>query len=179
VRALRRIVAALLLAGLVLVIFGLALRIYMGSGAEDRLAADEQTGIAELRPPLAKSGFLACPPGYCSIATGMTSPVFDLPWDRLREYWLEMLSEEGRMVRVIADPVARRFVYIQHSRVFRFPDIVTAEFVPYGPDRSSIALYSRSRYGERDFSANRKRVQRWLSVLQQVARPAAKMSGGQ
>ena len=174
-RAARRIITALLVTGLVIVMLGLSLRIYMGSGAEDHLTAPEQVGIAELRSPLAKSGFLACPPGYCSITPGMTSPVFDMPWDRLREYWLEMVSGEGRMVRALADIGARRFIYIQHSPVFRFPDIVTVEFVPYGSDRSSIAIYRRSRYGESGFAKNRKRVERWLSLLEQVARPALRL----
>jgi hypothetical protein len=175
VHAARRIITALLVTGLVIVIVGLALRIYMGSGAEDRLTEDEKIGIVELRSPLPKSGFLACPPGYCSITPGMTSPVFDMPWDRLREYWLEMISGEGRMVRAVADFGARRFVYIRHSAVFRFPDIITVEFVPYGSDSSSIAIYSRSRYGEYDFATNRKRVGRWLSLLEKVARPASRL----
>src|SRR5207245_4255986 len=125
----RRIMRALLATGLVTVMLGLALRIYMGSGAEDRLAAQEVVSLAELRSPLPKTGFLACPPAYCSAAQ-MTSPVFDMPCERLRDYWIEMIGAERRMVRVVADLERRRFVYIQHSPVFRFPDIITAEFVP-------------------------------------------------
>jgi hypothetical protein len=109
---------------------------------------------------------------YCSAATAITSPVFDLPWDRLRDYWIEMISGEARVVRAIADFGPRRYVYIQHSPLFRFPDIVTVELIPLGPARSSIALYSRSRYGEYDFAKNRKRVEKWLFLLQRVARPA-------
>jgi uncharacterized protein (DUF1499 family) len=62
--------------------------------------------------------------------------------------------------------------YIQYSSLFRIPDIVTVELKPLGPRRSSIALYSRSRYGEYDFAKNRKRVEKWLFLLQKVARPA-------
>jgi len=168
----RRIRTALLVIGLTVLLLGLALRIYMGSGAEDRLKPGEVVSIAELRSPLPKNAFLACPPGYCAAAEAITSPVFDIAWDRLRDYWVEMISGERRIVRAEADPGLRRYVYIQHSPVFRFPDIVTVEFVPLGPDRSSLALYSRSRYGEYDFSKNRKRVERWLFLLQKVARPA-------
>jgi hypothetical protein len=151
---------------------GLALRIYMGSGAEDRLAPQETVSIPELRSPLPKTGFLACPSGYCSVTAAITSPVFDLPWDRLRDYWMEMMSGETRVVRAVADLGPRHYVYIQHSPIFRFPDIVTVDLVPLGPTRSSIALYSRSRYGEYDFRKNRKRVERWLFLLEKVARPA-------
>lgn len=151
---------------------GLALRIYMGSGAQDRLGPQETVSIPELRSPLPKTSFLACPPGYCLAAEAIASPVFDMSWDRLREYWIEMMSREARVVRAIADRGTGRYVYIQHSPVFRFPDIVTVELMPLGPKRSSIALYSRSRYGEYDFQKNRKRVEKWLFLLQQIARPA-------
>lgn len=99
-------------------------------------------------------------------------PDFRLPWDRLRDYWMEMISGEARVVRAAADLGLRRYVYIQHSPLFRFSDIVTVELISLGPTRSSIALYSRSRYGEYDFAKNRKRVEKWLFLLQKVARPA-------
>jgi Protein of unknown function (DUF1499) len=172
VRVGRPIRTALLGTGFAILLPGLALRIYMGSGAEDRLLPQDTIGIPELRSPLPKPGFLACPPGYCSAAEAVASPVFDMPWDRLRDYWTELISGETRIVRAVADFGPRRYIYIQHSRVFRFPDIVTAELVPLGANRSSIALYSRSRYGEYDFAKNRKRVERWLFLLQKVARPA-------
>lgn len=169
----RPIKMTLLALGLAILLPGLALRIYMGSGAEDRLAPHEAVSIPELRSPLPKNGFLACPSGYCSAAAAITSPVFDLPWERLRDYWIEMISGETRVVRAVADLGPREYVYIQHSPIFRFPDLVTVELVPLGPTRSSIALYSRSRYGEYDFRKNRKRVERWLFLLQKMAHPAS------
>ena len=63
----------------------------------------------------------------------------------------------------------RRAVYIQRSPIFGFPDIVMVEFVTLGPERSSVAVDSRSRYGGYDFTKNRKRGERWLFVLQEVA----------
>jgi len=169
----RPIKMALLAIGLLILLQGLALRIYMGSGVEDRLTPQEVVSIPELRSPLPRTSFLACPSGYCSAAEAITSPVFDLPWDRLRDYWIEMISGEARVVRAVANLGPRRYVYIQHSPLFRFPDIVTVELIPLGPRRSSIALYSRSRYGEYDFAKNRKRVEKWLFLLQKIARPAA------
>jgi Protein of unknown function (DUF1499) len=172
VRVGRTIKVALVAIGLAILLPGLALRIYMGSGAEDRLAPQEAVSIPELRSPLSRTGFLACPSDYCSAAEAVTSPVFDLPWDRLRDYWIEMISGEPRVVRAVADLGPRRYVYIQHSPLLRFPDIVTVELIPLGPTHSSIAVYSRSRYGEHGFAKNRKRVEKWLFLLQKVARPA-------
>ena len=92
--------------------------------------------------------------------------------DRLRDYWIEMISGEARVVRIVADLGPGRYVYIQHSLLFRFPDIVTVELIPLCLSRSSIAWYSRSRYGEYDFAKNRKRVGKWLFLLRKIARPA-------
>jgi uncharacterized protein (DUF1499 family) len=152
--------------------FGLAVRIYMGREAENRLAPSEAVSLAELHSPLPEPSFLFCPPGYCPAAEAIASPVFPLPWERLREYWTEVISGEKRVETIVSDPDNRRFVYIQHSPTFRFPDIITVEFVQLGPNRSSIAIYSRSRYGRYDFGKNRKRVGKWLALLAKMAQPA-------
>jgi uncharacterized protein (DUF1499 family) len=91
----------------------------------------------------------------------------------LHEYWTEVISGEKRVETIAADPDNRRFVYIQHSPAFRFPDVITVEFVQLGPNRSSIAIYSRSRYGQYDFGKNRKRVGKWLALLEKMTQPAA------
>jgi hypothetical protein len=85
----RRVVKILLAVGLAVIAVGLALRMYLGRPAEDRLDPDEVVGIAELHRPLARPSFLACPPGYC-VAADMESPIFPMPWDQLREYWKEI-----------------------------------------------------------------------------------------
>src|SRR5258708_12039521 len=95
---------ALFATGLGLMVLGLALRIYMGREAEDRLAAGEAVSIAELHSPLPKPNFVACPPDYCSAAKAITSPVFELPWDRLRDYWIEGISGEKRLVSAAVVP---------------------------------------------------------------------------
>lgn len=171
-RVARRVFTAFVATGLVLAALGLAVRVYMGRDAENRLAASETGGIVEVRSPLPAAGFLACPPGYCRASEAVASPIFTLPWERLSDYWTEVISGQKRIETIVADPDSRRFVYIQHSPTFRFPDIVTVEFVQLGPDRSSIAVYSRSRYGHYDFGKNRKRVVKWLALLEAMAQPA-------
>ena len=97
----------------------------------------------------------------------MLETSFDMAWDQLREYWKEMIVETAAIL-VISEFDHRCAVYIPRSPIFGFPDIVTVEFVALGPECSSVAVYSRSRYGGYDFAKNRKRVERWLFVLQEV-----------
>jgi uncharacterized protein (DUF1499 family) len=160
------VVLAALSAAAVIVV---GLRLYIGRVAEDQLRPGEDVAIAALRGPLAANAFLACPPGYCAVAEAAASPVFAVSADRLAEYWTQMIAAEPRLVQVAAEPGQRRSVLIQRSALFRFPDLVTVEFVALAPDRSSLALYSPARYGRSDFGVNRRRVLRWLSRLQQIA----------
>ena len=171
-RVVRWILTALVVTLLGVAALGLAVRTYMGRDAENRLAPSEAVNLAELHSPLPRPGFLSCPPGYCPAAEAIASAVFPMPWERLREYWTEVISGQKRVEKIVADPDERRFVYIQQSPIFRFPDIVTIEFVQLGPNRSSIAIYSRSRYGDHDFGKNRKRVGKWLALLEKMAQPA-------
>jgi uncharacterized protein (DUF1499 family) len=165
----------LLALGPAVVAAGLVLRMYLDRPAEDNLVPDEAVSIADLRPPLARPSFLACPPGYCAAAD-IASPIFGMPWDQLREYWREVIAHTPAIL-MVSEFEHRRAVYIQRSPVFHFPDVVTVEFVALGPERSSVAVYSRSRYGGYDFAKNRKRVERWLFLLQEVAHPAVSSEG--
>jgi uncharacterized protein (DUF1499 family) len=161
-------IAGLLVVASVVVGLGLAVRLYMGRAAEDELWPGERVSIAALRDPIPQNAFLACPPGYCA-ASAAASHVFALSVDRLAQDWNEMIAGESGVVKVAAEPARRRLVFIQHTPLLRFPDIVTVEFVAIAPDRSSLAIYSRARYGRGDFGTNRRRVLRWLSLLTRIA----------
>jgi hypothetical protein len=169
----RPIISGLLAAGLAAVALAFGVRLYMGSPSQNRLSPDERVDIAALRPPLPRPSFLACPPGYCAAPPGLRTPIFPVPWQRLREDWLKMIAAEPRVLPVVRSADGRRLVLIQHSLLFRFPDVVTVEFVALGPERSSVAVFSRSRYGRGDFGVNRARVERWLRLLEQVVPPGA------
>lgn len=158
------LVAALVLAGL-----GLTLRLYMGRAAEDVLRPGERVAIADLRDPIPGNAFLACPPGYCT-ATAAPSPIFAVSVERLADYFGEVIAGESGIVRVAGETAPHRLVLIQHSLLLRFPDVITIEFVALDAERSSLAIYSRARYGRGDFGVNRKRVLRWLSRLEQMTK---------
>ncbi len=167
----RPIVVGVFGAGLALVALAAGVRVFMSRPDQDRLMPGERIDIAALRPPLPQPSFLACPPGYCAARPELTTPVFALPWVRLREDWSKMIAARPRVVQIETGSQRRRLVYIQHSPVFGFPDIVTVEFAPLGPDRSGIALYSRSRFGRSDFGKNRERVEDWLRLLEKATPP--------
>jgi uncharacterized protein (DUF1499 family) len=154
----------------ILAIGVLVLRIYLGREAESHLGGDEIIDFAARASDGRKNVFAACPPGYCTPPGDMESPIFAMDWERLGDYWSEVIAVQPRVGLVAWDTQQRRATYIERSAVFRFPDIVTVEFVPLGAGKSSLAIDSRSRYGKGDLGVNRRRVIDWLTTLRTMMR---------
>jgi diketogulonate reductase-like aldo/keto reductase len=105
--------------------------------------------------------FLMCPPDLCNGQS--ESPVYELSVQDLHERWEDIVAAQPR-VELLAEN-SQQFDYVQRSARFRFPDIITVRLISVSPAQSTLAIYSRSVYGESDFGVNRKRVEAWLSAL--------------
>jgi uncharacterized protein (DUF1499 family) len=156
---------------------GIGLRIYLGREAESRLASDEIVDFSARRSAGRDNVFAACPKQFCTPPADVESPVFDLEWERLLDFWREVIDAQRNVELVAEDRGRRRLTYIQRSVMLRFPDIVTVEFMPLGDGRSSLAIDSRSRYGKGDFGVNRRRVKEWLALLVEMTRQDRLPSG--
>ncbi len=108
---------------------------------------------------------LMCPPAYCDAKPHIDSPVFDVSVARLRARWREIIAVRPRIEHLAEDEEGQQFDYVQRSARFRLPDIITVRFIFVSPSRSTLAIYSRSIYGRRDFGVNRKRIDVWLKTL--------------
>ena len=146
-------------------------RIVMGREAEDRVAEGEIVDFGHLPAKAGPSRFLMCPPDYCSRAPDAVSPAFAMEWERLRDLLTEMVAGQRRVKLVAGDGDRRKIVFIQHTALLRFPQIVTVEFVELPDGKSSFAVESRSRYGGWDFGSNEARVRSWVGLLEAAAKP--------
>lgn len=109
--------------------------------------------------------YLVAPAGLCTTPIDAESPDFPVPVAILEAAWRAVAAAEPRLEEVRADPAMMQTDYVARSAVFGFPDLVTIRFVARGPDRASLAIYSRSVVGRWDLGANRRRVRRWLARL--------------
>jgi uncharacterized protein (DUF1499 family) len=55
--------------------------------------------------------------------------------------------------------------YIQRSERLGFPDTIVVRFIDRPEGQSTLAIYSRSQFGESDFGVNKARIERWLAKL--------------
>src|SRR6185503_4390642 len=57
---------------------------------------------------------------------------------------------------------------VQYTRLMRYPDTIDVEVMASGEGHSTLAIYSRSLVGRKDFGVNRARLTRWLAALDVV-----------
>jgi uncharacterized protein (DUF1499 family) len=109
--------------------------------------------------------FLLLPDGIAArSAPHARSPVFKLAPSELIEAVKRIALAEPRTTLVAEDRAAHQVEFVQRSRIFRFPDRVTVA-AQASEGGSTLAAYSRARYGIRDFGVNRTRIERWLAAL--------------
>ncbi len=104
--------------------------------------------------------YLLCPADFCGDQAHGTSPMFDLSVMDLRARWDTVIAAQPRLVILAEDD--GQIDYVQRTAMVRFPDIITVRFISLIPDRSTLAIYSRSVYGTGDFGVNRARIEAWL-----------------
>lgn len=126
--------------------------------------------FAALRKTSRPNQYLLAPPGFCPDAESRKQvdaapPEFDLPAQTLRDRLLGIALAEPLTERVAADDQALQYDISQKTSLMRYTDMATVRIIPLGENRSTLAIYSRSWYGRKDFGVNRTRVERWLAAL--------------
>ncbi len=125
--------------------------------------------FARLKRRATGNDALACPFELCGNLADIQPPTYPVPATELLDRILTIALAEPRTVRRELKSASAdcqfRMEFQQASAFFRFPDIIAIEIIPSGPDSSTIALWSRSVVGRKDFGINRARVERWLNRL--------------
>src|SRR5256714_12272694 len=108
---------------------------------------------------------LVCPSGRSPSAKPDWEPeIYPMPpaelLARLRK--IALAEPDTRELSGAPDTAAR---FLQHTRLMRYPDTIDLEVFPAGENRSTLAIYSRSLIGRKDFGVNRARITRWLAGL--------------
>lgn len=125
------------------------------------------TDFSTLRRHRRPNDYLILPDDLQSpAAPDRWSPVFPVSRDGLGLLVKRVALAEPRTVLLESDEDGCHFEFRQRSKIFRFPDFVTVECHHAADDQSTIAVWSRSRYGISDRGVNRKRVERWIAAIE-------------
>ncbi len=135
------------------------------------------TGCTKVTTPFAPINFktqtmpdkpnysLVCPVNYCTAKTAEAAPIYPVSVTTLANELNRFVAKQPRWTSVYEDDLNYRYVYIQRSAIFGFPDTIDVQLVPIDKNQSSIAIFSRAKYGYYDMNVNQKRVQLMLNAL--------------
>jgi len=116
--------------------------------------------------PTSPNYYLVCSDESCKSKANQESPVYSASLSELKRAWQQLIKEQARVSLLYIDQETEQYWYVQYSKVFHFPDIITVQFVRKSAAESSIILYSRAEYGYQDFGVNKKRCKKWMRALQ-------------
>jgi len=93
------------------------------------------------------------------------SPVYSEDPFVLAEAFDDFARAQRATVRIAGLPPELFMTYVQRTETLKFPDYISIKFIPLDDGTTTLAVYSRSRYGYADLGANQARVERWVKTL--------------
>lgn len=111
---------------------------------------------------------LMCPDKFCNVTPDMYSPVFQVSADDLFNAFNLVMAQDPTVRFVNNIPEQGQFFLEERPIFFNFPKDIMVQFIALSDTTSTLAIYSRSRYGWYDFGSNRRMVNDWIVQLNQV-----------
>ena len=121
--------------------------------------------LRSLIRPATRNHYLVAPAGYGAAEADEQSPSYALSADQLFARLKRVMLSRPRTKLIEEEPSCRAIEVRERSRFLRFADDITVEVIAEGDASSTIAIYSRSRFGRSDLGANRRRVWQLLQSL--------------
>jgi len=112
------------------------------------------------------NSFRMAPPLLTEEEVDAESPVYTVNPTLMAKAFDDYVVNQPKTGRIAGSPEEGWMTYVQLSPSLNLPDYVSVKFIDLNGGNSTIAVYSRSRFGYDDRGVNEKRVLNWVSTLQ-------------
>lgn len=127
--------------------------------------AMQPVNFKNLTLPSSPNKFLVCPKDFCNVKPNRESATYQMRANDLKKVFTQAALNEPRVTITSTSDDSFQIQFVQRSFLFRFPDYIDVCFIPITENTSTLAIYSRAKYGHSDFGVNKKRVLKWLNLI--------------
>ncbi len=112
------------------------------------------------------NSFRMAPNGSTTERIDAISPIYSESPSILAEAFDEFALNQRATDRIAGLPAELMMTYVQRTEKLKLPDYISVKFLTLDDGTTSVAIYSRSRYGYADMGVNQARVERWIKTLE-------------
>ena len=122
---------------------------------------DPLTAPQTLKP----HSYRMAPPALTNMPVDILSPVYSANPTLMAKAFDDFVMRQSKTIRLAGSPEEGWMTYVQRTPALNFPDYISVKFIDLNGGKSTIAIYSRSRYGYSDQGVNEARVNTWVGTL--------------
>ncbi len=115
--------------------------------------------------PSSPNTYFVAPQGMVEAQVDREAPVYAVPAAIMAKAFNDYVLTQPNALVVDGQVEGLWLTYVQRTPTLKMPDYITVKFIDLEDGKSTIAIYSRSRFGYGDMGVNKARVDTWLQSL--------------
>ena len=154
---------------IVLLVVGLILAGYLAYFLISTVSHDPETWhVDPLEAPTCSTPncFRAAPEDFTLERIDLVSPIYGDRAIVLSQAFHDFALTQRATQHIAGLPTGQHMTYVQRTERLQMPDYVSVKFIDLEDGRSTVAMFSRSRFGYGDLGANEARVRAWLEAME-------------
>ncbi len=115
--------------------------------------------------PATPNTYFVAPQAMVEAMVDLEAPVYAIPAAVMAKAFDDFVLTQPNAQNIAGSADALWLTYVQRTPKLKMPDYITVKFIDLEDGKSTLAIYSRSRYGYGDMGVNKARIDLWLQSL--------------
>ena len=115
--------------------------------------------------PNTPNNYYVAPQSMVDADVDLEAPVYSASAEVMATAFEQYVLTQPNVSLVAGGAAESAFTFVQRTPVLRMPDYISVKFINFEDGGSTIAIFSRSRFGYGDMGVNKARVDLWLQSL--------------
>jgi len=119
----------------------------------------------EIERPITPNTYYVATQSMVEANVDREAPVYAAPAEVMAAAFEQYVLTQPNVLLLAGSAEEGWMTFVQRTPVLRVPDYISVKFINFEDRGSTLAIYSRSRFGYGDMGVNKARVDLWLQSL--------------